>query len=117
MTAEAQRLCDLLGIVGQRGRLLDAIRRGLSARLIAAELGITEGTVKSRTNHLYAFLGVKNRVEAAILAERALIEDRLMLAEQHAQAQRSAVVVQLLGELLTYLAQPKRTARAEGTSP
>lgn len=108
MTQEAQRLCDLLGLVGQRGRLLDAIRRGDTNNAIASELGICLGTVKSRLFHLYRELGVANRVQAALLAERMLLEDRLMLAEAHMQAQRSAAVAQMLRDLLAYLASPRR---------
>jgi DNA-binding CsgD family transcriptional regulator len=110
VTQEAQRLCDLLGLTGHDGRLLDAIRRGRRNAEIAVELGIKTGTVKSRTFHLYDRLDVDTRVQAALLAERALVGDKLRLAEEHALEQRHTVVATILGEVRAYLSAPQSHA-------
>ncbi|MEU8485953.1 response regulator transcription factor [Streptomyces sp. NPDC048641] len=56
------------------GRQLDVLRllcRGMSNTDIAAELGMTEGTVKGHVTQLLSRLGARNRVEAARIAYRA----------------------------------------------
>ena len=52
-------------------RELDVIRfvsKGLQNKDIASELGISEGTVKIHVHHIYAKLGLSNRVELAVYA-------------------------------------------------
>ncbi|WP_342129822.1 response regulator transcription factor [Hydrogenophaga sp. OTU3427] len=44
--------------------VLGAALRGLSNKLIAKELGITDGTVKTHLNAIFRLLDVKNRTEA-----------------------------------------------------
>lgn len=44
---------------------------GLSNAGIAAELFLVEGTVKGYISGIFARLGVRNRVEAAVLAHQA----------------------------------------------
>ena len=46
--------------------VLDLVAQGLSNKLIARELGITEGTVKVHVKRLLAKLGMRSRVEAAL---------------------------------------------------
>jgi len=48
-------------------RLLGLLRRGLTNKEIAHELGIKEKTVRNRLSALYRKLGVGNRTEAALL--------------------------------------------------
>jgi len=52
-------------------RELDVLRRivaGLSNKEIAADLGITEGTVKTHVNHVLDKLGVHDRTQAVVTA-------------------------------------------------
>lgn len=51
--------------------VLVAIARGLSNAEVAATLHLTEGTVKGYVSALFDRLGVRNRVEAAVLAHTA----------------------------------------------
>ena len=56
---------------GLTGRELDVVRfvsKGMQNKAIAAELGISEGTVKIHVHHIYAKLGLSNRVELAVYA-------------------------------------------------
>lgn len=56
------------GLTEQEGKILDHISAGKSNKLIARELGITEGTVKVHVKHLLKKLNLKSRVEAAVWA-------------------------------------------------
>lgn len=62
----AEREREVLALVGQ----------GLSNSEIAARLHVVEGTVKSYVSTVLSRLGVRNRVEAAILAHEAEIVNR-----------------------------------------
>lgn len=46
--------------------ILKLIAKGLSNKLIARELGISDGTVKVHVKHLLKKLGLRSRVEAAV---------------------------------------------------
>lgn len=50
--------------------VLDAVRRGLPNKLIARELGIAEKTVKAHLTRVFQALGVSDRTQAALWAER-----------------------------------------------
>lgn len=54
------------GLTEQEEKILDQIAMGRSNKIIAHELGITEGTVKVHVKHLLKKLNLKSRVEAAI---------------------------------------------------
>jgi NarL family two-component system response regulator LiaR len=51
--------------------VLVLIGHGLSNKLIARELGVAEKTVKNHVSHVLAKLGVDDRTQAALYAERA----------------------------------------------
>ena len=51
-------------LTGREGEMLEAIGRGLSNKMIARELHISEHTVKFHVSSLYAKLGVSSRTEA-----------------------------------------------------
>jgi two-component system nitrate/nitrite response regulator NarL len=60
------------GLTEQETNILEQVATGKSNKLIARELGITEGTVKVHIKHLLKKLNLRSRVEAAIWAvERA----------------------------------------------
>ena len=50
--------------------VLELICRGLSNKLIARELGVSEKTVKAHVGHVLAKLGVSDRTQAALFAVR-----------------------------------------------
>lgn len=56
------------GLTDQEQRILEHIATGLSNKLIARSLGITEGTVKVHVKHILRKLDLRSRVEAAVWA-------------------------------------------------
>jgi two-component system nitrate/nitrite response regulator NarP len=52
--------------------LIDLVRQGLRNRDIAAQLGVTEGTVKVYLHAIFDKLGVDNRTELAMRAAQLL---------------------------------------------
>ncbi|MFI6513759.1 response regulator [Streptosporangium sp. NPDC050855] len=58
----------LAGLTPGERRILVSLARGRSNAEIAAEHFLTEGTVKGYVSAIFVRLGVRNRVEAAILA-------------------------------------------------
>jgi DNA-binding NarL/FixJ family response regulator len=64
---EAQ-LLDALS--GRERQVLNLVACGQSNAGIAAELGLTEATVKSYVSALLTKLGVTNRVQAALFVQR-----------------------------------------------
>ena len=56
------------GLTDRENQILDLISTGYSNKLIARELGITEGTVKVHVKHLLKKLNLRSRVEAAVWA-------------------------------------------------
>jgi len=56
------------GLTEQEEKILQLISTGKSNKLIAHDLGITEGTVKVHVKHMLKKLNLKSRVEAALWA-------------------------------------------------
>lgn len=56
------------GLTDQEEKILQLISTGKSNKLIAYDLGITEGTVKVHVKHMLKKLNLKSRVEAALWA-------------------------------------------------
>ncbi len=54
------------GLTEQEQRILELVAAGKSNKLVARELGITEGTVKVHVKHLLRKLNLRSRVEAAV---------------------------------------------------
>jgi two-component system nitrate/nitrite response regulator NarL len=59
---------DEAGLTEQERRILDLIAQGKSNKLIARELGISDGTVKVHVKHLLRKLNLHSRLEAAVWA-------------------------------------------------
>jgi len=55
-------------------QILESISRGLSNKEIGCELGLTEKTVKHYVTNVLQKLQVRNRVEAALLAQKKILE-------------------------------------------
>jgi two-component system, NarL family, nitrate/nitrite response regulator NarL len=63
-----QRASELPSLTPRERQLVDLVRRGLKNRDIAAELGVTEGTVKVYLHGVFDKVGVANRTELAMRA-------------------------------------------------
>lgn len=62
------KTAEQAGLTDRESEILDLIAAGHSNKLIARQLGITEGTVKVHVKHLLKKLGLRSRVEAAVWA-------------------------------------------------
>ncbi len=70
---DTERVADLLqGLSPREIETLRLTGRGLSNREIADELGIQVKTVKAHMSNLLKKLGIRNRVEAALIAQKHL---------------------------------------------
>jgi two-component system nitrate/nitrite response regulator NarL len=68
-TADArERAASVPSLTPRERDLVDLVRQGLRNRDIAAELGVTEGTVKVYLHGIFEKLGVDNRTELAMRA-------------------------------------------------
>ena len=56
------------GLTDRERDVIRFLSQGLQNKDIASELGISEGTVKIHVHHIYAKLGLSNRVELAVYA-------------------------------------------------
>jgi DNA-binding NarL/FixJ family response regulator len=65
---------EMAGLTASEQRVLEALARGLTNKEIAAELWLTEQTVKFHLTRIYRRLGVANRTEAV----RYAYENRLV---------------------------------------
>lgn len=59
-------------LTDKQRQVLALVAEGMSNRLIGRRLGISEKTVKSHLTTIYALLGVTDRVQAAVWAQRHL---------------------------------------------
>lgn len=61
-------------LTDKQRQVLSLVAEGMSNRLIARRLDISEKTVKSHLTTIYALLGVTDRVQAAVWAQRHRVE-------------------------------------------
>jgi DNA-binding NarL/FixJ family response regulator len=62
-----------LGSLTSRERtVLDLLAQGMSTAEVAARLKVSPATVKSHVSHTFSKLGVRNRLEAVLVAQRAM---------------------------------------------
>ena len=66
--AVRERAAELPSLTPRERQLVDLVRQGLRNRDIAAELGVTEGTVKVYLHGVFDKVGVANRTELAMRA-------------------------------------------------
>lgn len=70
--AAKERLSLAPSLTPRERELVDLVRQGLRNREIAAQLGVTEGTVKVYLHAIFDKLGVDNRTELAMRAAEVL---------------------------------------------
>jgi DNA-binding NarL/FixJ family response regulator len=75
MLAERGRPRDEPGLSARELEVLRLVARGLPNKLIARELEISEKTVKAHLTSVFSQLGVTDRTQAALWAQRHLISD------------------------------------------
>jgi DNA-binding NarL/FixJ family response regulator len=75
MLAERARPHDELALSARELEVLRLVARGLPNKLIARELEISEKTVKAHLTSVFSQLGVSDRTQAALWAQRHLISD------------------------------------------
>lgn len=68
--ADGKPLAQRFGLTAAQARVLDLLAEGRSNRQIGELLGLTEGTVKIHVSAIIKAMGVSNRAEAVLLANR-----------------------------------------------
>jgi DNA-binding CsgD family transcriptional regulator len=76
-TRQHQRAGSTVSLTPRQRQLVDQLRLGHTNTQIARRLGISEGTVRTHLEHVYARLGVTNRVAAVVRAEELADEVRV----------------------------------------
>jgi DNA-binding CsgD family transcriptional regulator len=66
-----RRPASLAGLTAREGEIVERIARGLDNAQIAAQLGLSEKTVRNHITHIFDKLGVQTRAQAIVLARNA----------------------------------------------
>ena len=61
----------MAGLTAREGEIVERIARGLDNAQIAAQLGLSEKTVRNHITHIFDKLGVETRAQAIVLARNA----------------------------------------------
>jgi DNA-binding NarL/FixJ family response regulator len=67
---EAEATARLAALTPQQFRVLSMLSAGLLNKQIAGELGVSEATIKAHVSAVMQKLGVSNRTQAVLLAQR-----------------------------------------------
>jgi pimeloyl-ACP methyl ester carboxylesterase len=62
---------SLAGLTSREGEIVELLARGLDNARIAAQLGMSEKTVRNHITHIFDKLGVESRAQAIVLAREA----------------------------------------------
>ena len=73
---EAEATSRLAALTPQQFRVLSMLSAGLLNKQIAAELGVSEATVKAHVSAVMQKLGVSNRTQAVLLAQKLALDQR-----------------------------------------
>lgn len=74
LTSRAASSASLVQLTPREAEVLQLVRKGLANKQIARRLGISERTVKAHLTSTFARIGVADRTQAALWAERNLSE-------------------------------------------
>jgi len=66
-----KRAATLTGLTARETEIVERIARGLDNNEIAAQLGLSEKTVRNHITHIFDKLGVQTRAQAIVLARDA----------------------------------------------
>jgi DNA-binding NarL/FixJ family response regulator len=72
LVSDLRRHAGTEGLTDREREVLELVRQGLPNKTIARRLQITERTVKAHVTHIFQRLGVADRTQAALWAERHL---------------------------------------------
>jgi DNA-binding NarL/FixJ family response regulator len=72
--SEAEATSRLAALTPQQFRVLSMLSAGLLNKQIAAELGVSEATVKAHVSAVMQKLGVSNRTQAVLLAQKLALD-------------------------------------------
>jgi NarL family two-component system response regulator LiaR len=64
-----------IGLTERESELLSLLSTGMTNRELGSHLYVSENTIKTQLRHLYAKLDVRNRAQAASLAEQGILGD------------------------------------------
>src|SRR5580692_6814472 len=64
-----------IGLTERESELLSLLSTGMTNRELGSHLYVSENTIKTQLRHLYSKLGVRNRAQAASVAEQGILGD------------------------------------------
>jgi DNA-binding NarL/FixJ family response regulator len=70
LSSHRDRTAPSAGLTKREAEVLDLVRSGLSNRAIARQLRISERTVKAHLTNIFQRIGVQDRMQAALWAQR-----------------------------------------------
>jgi DNA-binding NarL/FixJ family response regulator len=73
--AEHDPARDVCRLSPQQRRVLMSLASGMSNKIIAQDLGVTEATIKAHMTEILRKLGLERRTQAALLAQRILLTE------------------------------------------
>jgi DNA-binding NarL/FixJ family response regulator len=80
--SEADAASRLATLTPQQFRVLSMVSSGLLNKQIAAELNVSEATIKAHMTAIMQKLGAGNRTQAVLMAQRLALDHSVLMAEQ-----------------------------------